>query len=72
MNVSIRKSKHQQADLSSNQIDFATRCILMYLGDRNETYFDYEGSMKGDRLSCAVYKTKKTISAVVSFVNTES
>ena len=67
MNVSIRKSKHQKTVLSTRQIEFATKCIVEYLRDNNNTYFNYEGLILGKSIDCDVYMTKTQVSAMVWF-----
>ena len=71
MKISIRKSKHQKASLAPYQFKFASECVSKYMKENShdkDSYMVYEGFYMGDKLSCDVYQTKTTISAIVRFL----
>ena len=65
MNISIRKSKHQQTGISVNQLRFATECVIDYSNKKLKTYQIYIDSTKTKKMMCDIYRTKTQISAVV-------
>jgi len=68
MKISIRKSKHQNKKLTTDQINFANKCVIKYLKANNDSYWSYEGTVYGDKVACDVYRTKTTISAIVWYI----
>lgn len=67
MKVSIRKSKNQRDELTIDQINYASNCVMKYLRAGNDSYWCYEGNVYGVDMNCDVYTTKTQISAIVWF-----
>lgn len=65
MKISIRKSKHQKAEMTDNQMTCALACIKSYREKGHNTYFVYNGTIENEKISCDIYTTKTQISAVV-------
>ena len=68
MKISIRKSKNQDKELTTDQIKFASECVVRYMSGENETYYLYEGYFSGKAIGCDVYRTKTTRSAIVWYI----
>lgn len=67
MKVTIRKCKHQDQELTPDQFNFASTCVLRYMREEKNTYHSYEGLVYGEAMGCDICTTKTTISAIVWF-----
>lgn len=67
MKVLIRASKHQEEEMTTGQLIFASKCVIDYKEKGNKTVFIYSGHTAEKSYECEVYRTKTQISAIVYF-----
>lgn len=68
MKVSIRKSKHQETEITVDQLKFAATSVCNYMQKDLNLGYVYNGCDVGfEGMSCEVYRTKTQISAIVYF-----